>query len=189
MGEYAVRKSDNERVKIGTCESMYYLRYEDREKVDKESNSINPATEKELFWRLPFPDEDNVSIGEYDPFQRGYRLYQTIKENGKEYHQDFEGPDTVDSPGTIQLKHTDSGLMFNVNCYHGIKLPKETDEIKPFWNGKGWFFELVFIKNTENGIVPIVQCRHCHRMWRYSWEEILPYIQDETLKERLEQYV
>ena len=33
MGEYARRKSDNESIKIGTCESMYYLRYEDRDKV------------------------------------------------------------------------------------------------------------------------------------------------------------
>lgn len=189
MGEYAKRKSDGERIKIGTCESMYYLRYEDREKVEKESHSLDPAIEKGLFWRLPFPDEDNISIGEYDPYQRGYRLYKPIEENGKQYHEDFAAPDTVDAPGTLQLRHADSGLLLNVNCYHGIKLPKGTDEIKPCWNGKGWFFELVFIKNTENGVIPVIQCRHCHMMWRCTWDEILPYIQDSELKSRLEQYI
>jgi hypothetical protein len=33
MGEYATRKSDNEYIKIGTCESMYYLRFDDINQV------------------------------------------------------------------------------------------------------------------------------------------------------------
>ena len=39
MGEYAIRKSDGESIKIGTCEDMYYLRYEDRFKVTPEEGS------------------------------------------------------------------------------------------------------------------------------------------------------
>jgi len=35
---------------------------------------------------------------------------------------------------------------------------------------------------------PIVRCRHCGEMWGYSWEEILPYLQDQELKNRLEKY-
>jgi ferredoxin hydrogenase len=34
MGEYAKRKSDGLEVKIGTCASMYYLRYEQRNEVN-----------------------------------------------------------------------------------------------------------------------------------------------------------
>ena len=39
MGEYAIRKSDNDCIKIGTCEDMYYLRYEDQDKVTPDSGS------------------------------------------------------------------------------------------------------------------------------------------------------
>lgn len=34
MGEYAKRMRDGERVKIGTCENMYYLRFEERHQVE-----------------------------------------------------------------------------------------------------------------------------------------------------------
>jgi hypothetical protein len=44
MGEFALRRSDNERVKIGTCENLYYLRYEDRMKVAQDENNLDPAT-------------------------------------------------------------------------------------------------------------------------------------------------
>lgn len=63
MGEYATRKSDEAEVKIGTCEDMYYLRYEDRDKVRQLPNSLNAANELNLRWRLPFPDEDSTRIG------------------------------------------------------------------------------------------------------------------------------
>jgi hypothetical protein len=67
MGEYAKRKSDNEIVKIGTENSMYYLRYEDRDQMTKEPGSLDFATTLNLFWRLPFPDEDDIKPGEYRP--------------------------------------------------------------------------------------------------------------------------
>ena len=65
MGEYARRKSDNVEIKVGTCRSMYYIRYEDREKVKQVSWSCNPATEANLLWRLPVESEDNILIGDY----------------------------------------------------------------------------------------------------------------------------
>jgi len=76
MGEYALRKSDDTEIKIGTCEDMYYLRYEDRDKVSKLPNSLDPRTEYNLRFRLPFPDEDDIKPGEYDDYNRGERLWQ-----------------------------------------------------------------------------------------------------------------
>lgn len=182
MGEYAVRKSDNVEIKIGMCESMYYLRYEDRNKVAKLPNSVDPSRETGLFWRLPFQDEDNVQIGEYKDHSRGERLY---KKDG-DYYTDFSDKETIDSSGTIQLTHP-SGLLINVPCYHGEKLPEGKD-IKTFWNGKSWSYELAHIKNMPEGkVLPVVKCRHCECMWRYSWDEIMPYIHGE-MKKRLEKY-
>lgn len=183
MGEYAVRKSDGQEVKIGTCESMYYIRYEDRNKVSKLENSIDASSEIGLFWRLPYPDEDTIGIGGYEQYNRGQRLWKMEDGCGI----DFSDPSTVDSPGMIQLKHP-SGLLVNVPCYHGEKLPEVSNGVKVFWNGRSWFYELAFVKNVDTQTVkPVVRCRHCDQMWRYEWDEILPYLHGE-MKERLEVY-
>lgn len=184
MGEYAVRKSDGEQVKIGTCELMYYLRYEDRAKVSQLDGSLDPSKELNLFWRLPFPDEDHQQAGDYEQYNRGLRLYR-LEQNGKSIRH-FRDETTAEDPGIMQLKH-ESGLLVNVPCYHGEKLP-ESGEVKFFWNGKSWFYELAFVKNTPDGVLPVVKCRHCNNMWRYSWDEVLQYIEDHEMVKRLEVY-
>lgn len=94
-------------------------------------------------------------------------------------------PDT--ESGIIQLTHP-CGLLVNVPCYHGTKLPESQKPMQVFWNGKSWFAELAHIKNTEEGLFPVVHCRFCRHMWRYEWSEVLPYVHDAELKRRLEQY-
>ncbi len=185
MGEYAIRKSDGAEIKIGTCESMYYLRYEDKDKVKKIPHSLDANTEKNLFWRLPFPDEDNILPGQYDNHNRGERLYKD-RETESQCCKDFSCPETIDSPGIIQLTHP-SGLLVNMPCYHGEKLPEGLGDLKTFWNGRSWFYELSSVKNTEEGILPIVHCRFCNHAWRLTWDEIMPYLHGE-LKTRLEKH-
>jgi len=181
MGEFALY--NGQRVKIGTCESMYYLRYEDRFKVTAEAHSLDPAFTPNLFWRLPFEDEDNVEIGCYSDFSRGYRLYQ-MDERG--YCQDYYPEDEL-KPGSFQMSHP-SGLLISVPCHHGKKLPDLGAQTRVGWNGKSHCFELVHIKNLEDGsVVPIIRCRHCGDMWRTDWADILPYIHGELL-ERLKIY-
>lgn len=170
MGEYAKRKSDGQEVKIGTCEDMLYLRYEDREKVSKLPNSLDPVREAGVLrFRLPFPDEDEIPIGEYkDPF-RGMRLYRQCGVGQSSYCEDFKDESTIKQPGGFQLRH-ECGLLVNVPCYHGLKLPEGNADFRPFWNGKGWFFELTQLApRTIDGIfqvLPIVKCRHCREIWR-----------------------
>ncbi len=174
MGEYAIRKYDDIEIKMGTCENMYYIRYEDRNKVYAIEGNINPADTLNLRWRLPFPDEDNIIPGEYKEYNRAVRLCD--KTGG-----DFKFNDSIKFPGIIQLKHP-SGLLVNVNCYHGEKLPKDTNDTKYHWNGKSWSWELVFIKNTEHGIKPIIHCRHCNKSWQCEWVDIIAYIPRELEK-------
>ena len=181
MGEYALYQG--EVVKIGTCESMYYLRYEDRNKVTKLPSSVDPRREVGLFWRIPFPDEDHIQIGHYADYDRGERLFR--RQPGDAYSTEFELPDA--DPGIVQLTHP-CGLLVNVPCYHGLKLPEVQTPMRVFWNGKSWFAELVHIKNTEEGLFPVVHCRFCKHMWRYDWEKVLPFVYDVTLRARLEAY-
>ena len=194
MGEYAIRKSDRIEVKIGTCEEMYYLRYEDREKVMPVPNSVNPARDAcALRFRLPFPDEDNVPIGQYEPYSRGLRLHRTVKDHmGREWAEDFKDESTVEDPGTLQLHHKDSGLLLNVPCYHGHKLPDFSAPVKAFWNGKGHSLELASVRPVESDgvllVKPVVRCRHCGQAWRYEWADIWEYIPDPVMRVRFAPY-
>lgn len=195
MGEYATRKSDRERIKIGTCSEMYYLRFEDRHKVSAEPNSVDVARHPEdLRFRLPFPDEDNIQPGDYDKHNRGLRLYRQVKSRttAPDYCEDFTDAKTASEPGNIQLRH-DCGLLLNVPCYHGHKLPDVAEGMKAFWNGKGHFLELSSLRTVKDDagevhVFPVVACRHCMGAWRYQWAEVMEYI-ERPMRERLEVYV
>jgi len=207
MGEYAIRKSGGQEVKIGTCEQMYYLRFEDREKVEHLSGNVDPVKDcGELRFRLPFPDEDDIAIGEYKNYSRGLCLYKydvctfcngegkthggnyqcsRCQGNGKEpYCTDFSDPETLSDPGSFQMSHR-SGLLLSVPCYHGMKLPFENAH----WNGKTHSFELASLRPVGSGILvyPVVRCQHCEKQWRYDWNDVWDYIPAD-MQQRLQVY-
>ena len=165
MGEYAKLKTTGEEVKIGTCENMYYLRFEDRYKVIYDLSFDNCR------FRLPFPDEDIKLTSYFDDI---------YKEHYKEHK------------GLIQLRH-ESGLMINASCYHGYKLPDNNDskDLKAFFNGKSSSnFELSQIKiqlNEETKVkelIPIVRCKHCKMPFRSDWASVLLHIRQHTKEDR-----
>ena len=177
MGEYARRKSDKVEVKIGVCEKMYYLRHENRNDVTPLPHSVNPGKELGLIYRLPFPDEDKVAIGEYQEHNRGIELIN------------FNLAIDFDDTGTIHLRH-DSGILVNVSCHHGNRLPEVAGEAKAFWNGKDpTNFKLIGVKSTAAGLLPVVECKWCRFMWSITeWENVLPSVSDKELRARLEFY-
>jgi len=191
MGEYAKRLSDGQTIKIGTCETMFGLRYEDRTQVIHESG--DDLSIPGLFFRLPFPDEDQVSIGDYEDWNRGIRLFKNVPSlrHTEELH-DFDqiafAPDDL-QPGRLQLRH-EIGYLVNAPCYHGLSLPKDTDEVKFGWNGQDPFcLELSSVKFTkERSLRPVFRCRHCNQMWSCEWDEILDFVPDEELRSRLIAY-
>lgn len=175
MGEYAKRGSED--VKIGTCENLYYLRYEDRFNVRHIPGNVNPITDHGLRWRLPFPDEDGIKPGDYAG--GGFRsvlLAGMLPPDGAE-----------DFPGLIQLHHAQSGLLINVPCYHGVKLPDlGAAGARAFWNGYQHPVELCAVKNLRDGsVIPITRCVHCRDLFRATWPEVLPYVTDKKLQKRL----
>lgn len=176
MGEYAKRKSDGAHIKIGTCEEMLYLRYEDRNKVEPWTGSLDAAKTLGLYWRLPFLDEDDVLPGDYEPAFRHELL------------QDFAVAGCENSPGVLQLSHK-CGLLLNVPCYHGERLPTVTMPMRVFWNGRDpHSFALKAVKNTADGIIPIVACRWCGEAWRSSWHEIDGHLTTPGLAAALRSY-
>jgi hypothetical protein len=113
MGEDARRKSDGQSVKIGTCESMYYLRFDQRGDVaypwpaltDSEDN-LDP-----FLYRFPDPREDGTLPGEYEGAWGGVKL------SIKGFWNTFG--DKVDHY-TIQATDTGKlGYLFNLPCPEG----------------------------------------------------------------------
>ena len=188
MGEYALR--NKETIKIGTCADMYYLRLEDRAKVEPLlPGNIDPAHTDGLRFRLPFPDEDAVPIGDYEPFNRGIRLYRLVKDpQGYSHAEDWEDRETMEDAGTIQLSHS-SGLLLGVNCYHGLELPVVGYDVRTaHWNGKTHSFEMTSVK-LEGGVAyGVVSCRHCRGSWRYDLADLLEWVPDLELRARLARY-
>jgi hypothetical protein len=180
MGEYAIRKSDRERVKIGTCADMYYLRFEDRNKVSYDDGWAD------LRFRIPFLDEDKLQPGEYDVYNRGLLLRR-----GSEYFQDVD-KGTDSESGMLQIRHEATGLLIQIPCHHGERLPAMGDKAGVHWNGKMPSYVLSSIRSVqvEGGLTlwPVVRCVHCNQAWRYEWDEILPWVPDIQLRERLEGY-
>ncbi len=184
MGEFARRKDDNVSVKIGTCEEMYYLRFEDRHNVTPEPNSADPVAECGLLrFRLPFPDEDGTPIGEYKDYSRGLRLCR----KGTFGCEDWKDDAAADDPGTVQLRH-ECGLLVNVACHHGLRLP-DVGKSSAFWNGKTHSFELASLRPVGSGLLvyPVVRCRHCGQAWRYEWADVWDFIPRE-MQARLRVY-
>lgn len=173
MSEYAIH--DDRLVKLGIGSNFYYVRYEDRLKVKPLFDNIDCSKELNLYWRLPYPDEDNIKIGEYQDPNRVYILHGFAVEGAEGF------------AGMIQLHH-ESGLIINVVCYHGIKLPAGSKEVVPFWNRKVSYFVLCAVKNTKEGIKAVVRCKFCGKSWATEIDNVLPFIFDRELKRRLEAY-
>lgn len=68
MGEYATLRSTGDRIKIGTCEDMYYLRHDQLALVRGEEGSVDPSRDTSIRFRFPFPQEDNKPPGSFEPF-------------------------------------------------------------------------------------------------------------------------
>ena len=76
MGEYAMY--GDARVKIGTCEDMYYLRADQRYRVGPLEGNVNPTNARDLEvirFRFPWPDEDHIEPGAFERYDRVLGLY------------------------------------------------------------------------------------------------------------------
>ena len=182
MGEYAKRKIDGCEVKIGTCESMYYLRYEQRNEVVYNFQP-NKGKHTEWLWRIPVPFEDNMLPGDYEYgglLKDGYIPYLLKL---KQPTGDFE-KFLVDNPGTCQQVVEKLGMLINLPCHHGVALPK-AEGFKFFWNGKRDALHLCFLTDYEKELRVGIKCNACGKMWSCDFMEIEPYIVSLWMKLRL----
>jgi len=160
MGEYARFQGEN--IKIGTCEDMYYLRFQDRARVDPEMASLDPASLtvlQALRFRFPWPDEDHVQPGGREYHANGYA--RAIAVPG------YQGaPDGADHC-TVQFV-AQAGYLVSLPCpessgYNVAGLA----ELRVHRNGFAGAVLLVAHKYVDGvGLVPILKCGGCGSMWR-----------------------
>lgn len=190
MGEYARRKKDGAMIKIGTCESMYYARYE---QINDFSYSYPTDN---LFWRIPTPEEDYIEVGDfkYELISNGEPIPNMLMiDTTKISKEDCED---MQKTGTMQLINKDMGLLVNVRCPHGLPLRhkdenwgvqrKDDDFLISYgYNGLGDTLYLAFLKNTEKELRVGVKCRCCSAMWSWSFRDAEPMIKSLWMKLRL----
>ena len=184
MGEYAHRKIDGKEIKIGTCESMYYCRY------DQIGEITYPYMSDNLYWRIPTPDEDGTLPGEYN-----YSLLRDDVYVPRKLRLDtrkFSDNDISEmkKKGIIQLREPKMGLLVNIPCPHGLpmeqfKINKDNDIISIGYNVHQDTLYLKGLKNEPNELKVLVECSCCEQMWSFSFNEIEPMIESIWMRLRL----
>jgi len=99
---------------------------------------------------------------------------------------DFTDQSTVNDHGVLQLQ-SQTGLLVNIACYHGEKLPDNTKEVWFFWNGKRPSYNLTALKFVDGAVYGIYTCVDCGHSWRTPLKELIPFIGGDNadLKNRL----
>jgi hypothetical protein len=88
MGEYATHNQQS--IKIGTCEDMYYLRFDQRQLVRHEPGNVDvnhAETAAALRFRFPFPEEDEVQPGCFDDYSKSLIIPGAIAPEGVDHRQ------------------------------------------------------------------------------------------------------
>lgn len=170
MGEYA--KYKGEQIKIGTCEDMYYLRWDQRHLVTLEAGSLNPADPEmhsEIRFRFPFPQEDQTEPGQYDNPFKGVAI------SGAEARQEVDH-------GTVQMV-AQAGYLCSIPCPEGPG-PHPLKIARNGFNGA-----VLLVQQAVRGgvLAPVFQCGGCEAKWSEpDRRECLPYL--DKLAEQAEYY-
>lgn len=177
MGEYLHRGADGERVKIGTCEDLYCLRYDQLGEVYARSgDDSHPREHLDAYrFRFPFPDEDGVAPGDFaDPF-RGLMVHGIAV------------PADV-GHGLVQL--TGHGYVCSIPCPESYGAPG-MDAVAATWSVEGHDPRAVRVgRNGFPGsvkiaqqavrgglLVTIGQCGGCSVAYRYpDIESVVPVV-------------
>ncbi len=184
MGDYATRLCDGKEIKVGTCGAMYYCRWEQAGEI-KMRGWYNLDG---CLWRIPLPSEDGTKPGDYEYgglLRDGWCVPYDLRLDTDSFGDDLKDAMT-ESVGIVQAKIEKLGLLLNIPCHHGIKLPDVGNGgVKAFWNGKNEVLHLCFLKNDEKELLVGVRCSACNHMWSTTFNQIEPYIVSPRMKRRL----
>jgi len=180
MGEYA--KFNGEEIKIGTCNMMYYLRYDQKNLVEPIPGNIDPVKDIRSIWfRAPRADEENIMPGEFEYYgfcgSKPIRIY--IKEHYKNFAEETKEL-CLKNPGLVQLSHKETGILINANCYHGHKGENaENVHYNGFNPNTLGIVGIGFRDGEANALIGCVACREIFaRFTLNDLEKVAPFGDD-----------
>lgn len=152
MGEYA--KYEGEKIKVGTCEDMYYLRFDQLNLIESLPGEIDFSKDNQLQsarFRFPFPDEDGIPPGGFERPDRTLPVHCGI-------------PSDVHHT-SIQFSN-DRGLLVSLPCPEG-----ESGKERPYkihYNGYGGRVRIVQQRIWEGKLVLVCECGSCGVKYRIN---------------------
>lgn len=161
MGEFA--EYGGQRIKIGTCEDMYYLRADQILKISPLDGNVNPRQDYCRF-RFPWPDEDHIAPGGFDRHNRGVALWGV------------EVPAEVNHDS---VQFTAPGYNVCLPCPegpsdHGLKIAR---------NGHPGPVQICQQRRIGDHLVLIARCGGCGAKYNLpTWDDAKPYV-DACIKE------
>lgn len=148
MGEYGTVRGTGERVKLGTCEDFYYLRWNQRDRIT--DYSFDQETLNVSRFRFPFPDEDGIGPGAFDDHDRGLRLWG------------FTQPTEVEHGSTqFVASYPKNGYVVSLPCPEGPDADPRVHR-----NGYGGPASLVQQGWRDGRLVGIARCNGCGARYR-----------------------
>lgn len=162
MGEYA--KYGRSEIKIGTCENMYYLRYDQRHMVKAMSGNVDPVRDaKELRFRFPWPDEDGIAPG----------AFNGDHDRALGFH-DVPLPDGGDiDHGTVQFSAYGGGFLVSLPCPESSAgqsavLRSPTGEFPLKFHRNGYMGAVLLCQQRlwEGRLVCVCRCGGCGERYR-----------------------
>lgn len=150
MGEYA--RFQGEQIKIGTCEDMNYLRFDQRELVEPLSGSVNPVADaEEIRFRFPWPDEDTIAPGAFEAYNRGLGLHGVDLPKGIDHSNvQFSAP----------------GYVVSLPCPEFENGPESDHGLKIARNGHPGSLRVVQQRFIKGDLVTICECGGCGSRFR-----------------------
>lgn len=158
MGEYAIRTSDGEEIKIGTCEQMYYLRADQVHLIRPlNQNNINPQSSKQaesIRFRFPFPQEDHVKPGEFEDPDYGLGLYG-IEPPKEIEHYSLQFTRNYPQSG---------GVLLSIPCPRSKE--GKANPVKVSYNGYSGPVHIHSQRLVQGKLVLILRCGDCGALYR-----------------------
>lgn len=166
MGEYAYYAG--QRIKIGTCENMYYLRADQVPLITGYDFTSRPDS---IRFRFPFPGEDNIRPGQFDEHNKGIAV------------SGITPPEELEH-GTIQFTRNyphAGGLLVSLPC----PLGEEGKEASYTVHKNGYSGDVVIVQQKvfDGKLILICDCGMCGARYRNeTLEDAQPVI--DALRER-----
>ena len=163
MGEYAEYRGG--RIKIGTCESMYYLRADQARLVRALPGNVDPVRDRgEIRFRFPFPDEDALKPGSFDDYGRGVRI-----PGGWHLPAEYEHSGSVQfsgKPGYLLSLPCPEAFRAEGDSFHTDVTLDGGATLRVHRNGFSGGYEVTQQRSIEGEWWTVVDCGSCGHAWR-----------------------